>query len=97
LGLNVLIAHYREAFAAAAGASVDFRGVLDSAYEAPWGLEDPKSWMVGALGVVLGTVAAWKMHGLFDPYPGFGALAARLQEETRRYAELQRDVIQVLS
>lgn len=97
LALNVVIAHYREAFALAAGSAIDFRTVLESVRIGPWNLQDPKSWLLGAFGIVLGTFAAYKMHGLLDPYPGFGRIAARLEEETQRFGDLQRDVIQVLS
>lgn len=99
LSLNLLIAHYREAFvvAAEAGARVDFRQVLESLSTSPWSVVDPKSWMLGALGVVLNIVATWKIYGLVDPYPGFGKLARRLEDEALKYSDLQRDVIQLLS
>lgn len=99
LALNLLIAHYREAFiaAAAAGGGVDFTRVISKVWEAPWSVQEAKSWMLGALGVVLNLMATWKIYGILDPYPGFGKLAGRLEGAALRYSDLQREVIQVLS
>ena len=99
LSLNLLIAHYREAFIVAGevGTGVDFRQVLETVSTRPWSVQDPKSWMLGALGVVLNLFAIWKIYGLVDPYPGYGKLARRLENEALKYSDLQREVIQLLS
>lgn len=99
IALNLLIAHYREAFVLAAGGAqgVDFASVLSRVATAPWSIREATSWMLGALGIVLNFVAAWKIYGIFDPYPGFGKIAKRLEDAAGKYSDRQRDVIQVLS
>lgn len=77
LAANLLIAHYREAFALAQGGTVDFAAVLSRLAEAPLALKDTKSWLLGLLGIILCAAATWKIYVIGDPYPGFGSIAKR--------------------
>lgn len=77
LSLNLLIAHYRDAFAVSAGQAVDFSLVLQSFKGRPFALADAKSWLLGVIGVGLSVIAAYKLFQMQDPYPGFGKLAKR--------------------
>lgn len=97
LGLNLVIAHYREAFAFSQGVQVDFRVVMESLWARPFGLEDSRSWLLGAMGVLLNVFAIYKFYHLNDPYPGYGQLAARRESALARLAEQRRNCIEVLT
>lgn len=77
--VNLVIAHFRDAFAKAQGAPVDFRVVLDGVAASPFALATAESWMLFLFGLILATLAIWKVSTLRDPYPGFGAIASRCE------------------
>ena len=96
-GLNLLIAHYREAFVAASGEAVHFRDVLGSLISAPFVLNEVRSWVLGALGLVFFGLAAWKFHGLVDPYPNYGRLARLKREALDQFIGMRSNCINVLT
>lgn len=87
LALNLLIAHYREAFAAAEGAAVRFDLVLQRLQFEPFSMQQPESWLLGALGVVFNMFATLKFFQLLDPYPGYTKLAVRRKEALERLSD----------
>lgn len=76
LFLNLLIAHYREAFVITQGAP-DFRVVMNQISSSPLVMSDAKSWLLGALGLVANGIATYKFYNLKDRYPGYTEVARR--------------------
>lgn len=76
LFLNLMIAHYREAYVVTQG-SPQFDLVLNQILSAPLVMSDAKSWLLGALGLVFNGFAAYKFYHLKDPYPGYTEVARR--------------------
>jgi len=81
--LNLALAHYREISGSLyedAGARVIGRLKSD-----PVGLQDIKSWLFFAIGLVFSVIAF--VDGLFfrDPFPGYGALELRVQAAHANY------------
>jgi hypothetical protein len=97
LALNLLIAHYRDAFVHAQGGLVDFSRVLDRLVNAPTALSDAKSWLLAMLGLVLNGIAIFKFYGMYDPYPGYGKLAARKDAAIESLASLRIGCIATLT
>ena len=102
VGLNGLIAHYREAFQLMAdsgqyGNTPDFRNVLDSFVNNPFELQDAKSWLLGIIGIVMNAFASWKFYSLSDPYPGFGSIARRRRDVLVHLSEVRKNCIQALT
>lgn len=102
LGLNGLIAHYREAFQQMAvsgqyGNTPDFRDVLNSFVYHPFALQDAKSWLLGIIGIVMNAFASWKFYSLSDPYPGFGSIASRRRNIILHLSDVRKDCIQALT
>jgi len=102
VGLNGLIAHYREAFQQLAtnaefGTSPDFIRVMDSFFNRPLELQDAKSWLLGVVGIVMNAIAIWKFRSMNDPYPGFGSLAKRRRDALVRLHEKGQECIEVLT
>jgi hypothetical protein len=95
LGLNLLIAHFRDAYIAHAGVvSVD----LLSAHfaTAPFALADAKSWLLAALGSMLSVTAFISASGLDDSYWGYSALGQRRERAIARYAREQEHCLSAL-
>lgn len=88
IGANLLIAHYRDAFAEAKGGEVDFARVLTEVASTPFALREGESWLLGVVGVILCFAATWKIYSVGDPYPGFGSIAGRYD---RAIADLQHE------
>lgn len=76
LFLNLVIAHYREAYVIAQG-SPAFDHVLAQIVSNPLVMSDAKSWLLGALGLVFNGFASHKFYHLKDPYPGYTEVARR--------------------
>ena len=97
LALNLLIAHYREAFATSPGLTVPFDEVLIRYMSQPFLLTDARSWMLGLIGVIFNVFAAYKVFNLADPYPGFSKVANRRDQGIDNLAEAGRECIQTLT
>lgn len=96
LALNLLVAHYREAFVNSSGRP-DFRDVIAGVAAHPLVLSDAKSWLLGLVGLVIFGIASVKFHGLDDRYPGFGRVARRRLAALKELGEARADCIQQLS
>lgn len=95
--LNLLIAHYREAFALAAGNAVDFSSVVESFVSEPLVLSDAKSWILGLVGIVIWAFSSYKFYGLQDPYPGYSSLARRRNRALEGLSEARKAAIGILA
>lgn len=97
LVLNLLIAHYREAFAASQGLAVSFSGVLETFATNPFVLDDAKSWMLGAVGLIINVLASYKFYTMHDPYPGYGPAAKRRNEALEDLDQEAQNLIETLT
>lgn len=68
--LNVTVMHYREAFMIDPD-SATVKIIMPTLLENPFGINDIKSWLLLALGVVCSFIAAFKWYKRDDPYPGY--------------------------
>jgi len=76
LGVNLVIAHFRDLYVVSAG-RIDMVELWANLSLAPFRLQDPNSWLLALLGVGLSVVAAIDTAGLAEPYPRFGAIGRR--------------------
>lgn len=71
-----------------------------AAYErlltAPWAINDLSSLYLFLLGVGCAAAAMWKGYFLDDPYPGYGAMARRLERTRIDYGEEHSDLFDEL-
>jgi hypothetical protein len=91
LGLNLALAHYREAsgsLVADAG-----REVLARLQANPLGIADVKSWLFFALGLLCSLIAFADAFLVFDPYPGYAPLEKRRAEAHDAYIRRKNDLI----
>jgi hypothetical protein len=79
VGVNLLVAHYRDAYVATPGVEPDFGLIIVHLQQNPLNLSSAKSWLLFAFGTILAAGAIWKSSAMRDPYPGYGALAKRHQ------------------
>jgi hypothetical protein len=94
IGLNLALAHYREA----AGALISDAGreVLVRLRTAPLALTDLKSWLLFGLGILCSLIASADAFLIFDPYPGYGALEKRRASAHDAYIRRKNDLISSL-
>src|ERR1700736_618240 len=91
LGLNLALAHYREAsgsLVADAG-----REVLARLQTNPLGIADVKSWLFFALGLLCSLIAFADAFLVFDPYPGYAPLEKRRAQAHDAYIRRKNDLI----
>jgi hypothetical protein len=91
VGLNLALAHYREAsgsLVADAG-----REVLVRLQANPLGIADVKSWLFFALGLLCSLIAFADAFLVFDPYPGYAPLEKRRAEAHDAYIRRKNDLI----
>jgi hypothetical protein len=91
LGLNLALAHYREAsgsLVADAG-----REVLARLQTNPLGIADVKSWLFFALGLLCSLIAFADAFLVYDPYPGYAPLEKRRAEAHDAYIRRKNDLI----
>ena len=89
VGLNLTLAHYREA----AGSFVSDAGheVLVRLQTDPLGIMDIKSWLFFGIGMLCSLIAFGDSYLIFDPYPGYGTL------EKRRAAAYEAYIAEVMN
>lgn len=94
VGLNLTLAHYREA----AGSLVSDAGheVLVRLRTAPLDIADVKSWLFFGIGMLCSLVAFGDAYLLFDPYPGYGLLEKRRAEAYEAYIKRKNELIAAL-
>lgn len=89
IGLNLLVAHYREA----TGTVLDQGGVIafNSFSENPFGLKEFQSWILFGMGCLFATVSF--IDGIMwdDPYPGYGKHACLVMAAEEEYREIYRE------
>ena len=91
IGLNLALAHYREASGALVGDAG--REVLSRLHANPLGIEDLKSWLFFALGLLCSLIAFADAFLVFDPYPGYAPLEKRRAEAHDAYIRRKNDLI----
>ena len=85
--LNLALAHYREVSGGLAqGAG---QTILRRLLQTPFMLDDPYSWLLAGLGVILSLVALLAVLGMRDLYPGY-AQAAEISRAARARHEASR-------
>jgi len=91
LGLNLALAHYREA----SGSLVSDAGreVLLRLQASPLAIADVKSWLFFGLGILCSLIAFADAFLIFDPYPGYGTLEKRRTEAHEAYIRQKSDLI----
>jgi hypothetical protein len=94
LGLNLTLAHYREA----AGALVSDAGqeVLARLRTNPFGIADIKSWLFFGIGMLCSLIAFGDSYLIFDPYPGYGMLEKRRASAYEAYIRRKNELIAAL-
>lgn len=92
--LNLALAHYREI----SGSLYEDAGakVITQLMQQPLGLQDIKSWLFLAIGLVFSMTAF--LDGLFfsDRFPGYAALEKRVRSAHARYIHRKEDLIEGL-
>jgi len=83
-GLNLAIGHFRELFGQSEG-SAGLAEVAARLTSEPFGLADVQSLLLVLLGILFNLIAVAEASKLWDPYPGYGAVAKR---KDRAFAEL---------
>jgi hypothetical protein len=94
LGLNLVLAHYREV----AGSLVSDAGreVLIRLRTTPLAVTDFKSWLFFGLGLLCSFIAFADAFLIFDPYPGYGGLEKRRKMAHDAYIRRKNDLIEQL-
>ena len=91
IGLNLVLAHYREAsaeFVEQAG-----QQALQRVLTHPFGLVDLKSWLLFGIGLAFACFAMIDALVFDDPYPGYAGVEKRLAEAHDRYTDTKRSKI----
>jgi hypothetical protein len=94
VGLNLTLAHYREAagsFVSDAGQAVLVRLRTD-----PLGITDVKSWLFFSIGMLCSLIAFGDSYLIFDPYPGYGMLEKRRAAAYDAYIQRKNELIAAL-
>jgi hypothetical protein len=94
VGLNLTLAHYREAagsFVSDAGQAVLVRLRTD-----PLGITDVKSWLFFSIGMLCSLIAFGDSYLIFDPYPGYGMLEKRRAAAYDAYIRRKNELIAAL-
>lgn len=94
LGLNLVMAHYREVSAMA----LDGVGriVMERLSSAPLLMNDIDSWVLFASGVLFSTIALIDALSMNDPYPGYSNTYLRYIEARSDYTDHRADLIDEL-
>ncbi len=94
-GLNLALAHWREASADLSedvGAEA-FRRLAES----PFGLEDLESWLLVAMGLFFSGVAFLEGYKFYDVYPGYGRKDQKMREARNVYYDQREEVVDRLA
>ena len=86
LGLNLCIAHFRDAFVANAG-NVEWHEVWNGLLQSPFLLSDAQSWLLAVMGISLSILSVIDASGFNDGYPGYDAIGRRCDAAVRAYAD----------
>ncbi|MES0073336.1 hypothetical protein [Mesorhizobium sp. M0058] len=91
LGINLLLAHYREV----SGTLADGAGNLavQRMFDNPFGLAEVRSWMLFLVGLLFSIVAFIDGWFVLDPYPGYAGVEKRRRERRLDYTDTKADLI----
>ncbi|GLR45546.1 hypothetical protein GCM10007880_60640 [Mesorhizobium amorphae] len=91
LGINLLLAHYREV----SGTLADGAGNLavQRMLHNPVGLEEVRSWMLFLVGLLFSIIAFIDGWFVLDPYPGYAGVEKRRRERRLDYTDTKADLI----
>ncbi len=94
IGINLALAHYREV----SGVLMEGAGeaVMQRLINHPLGLQDFRSWLLFALGVLFSIIAVIDGLMMHDPYPGYQKVDKALRTARDKYAEMRRAAIDEL-
>ncbi len=94
IGINLALAHYREV----SGVLMEGAGeaVMQRLINDPLGLQDFRSWLLFALGVLFSIIAVIDGLMMHDPYPGYQKVDKALRAARDKYAEMRRSAIDEL-
>jgi hypothetical protein len=95
IGLNLLVAHYREV----SGVFLENGGfeAISRIKSDPFGLADFKSWILFGMGCLFSIISFWDSLNLNDIYPGYGRRTQILEEDRGEYIEEKEHHIAVLT
>lgn len=85
LFINLVIAHFREIFISNTG-NVDMNVLWSRLVADPWALQDPQSWLLGCLGLLISVSAAIAASRLDDRYWGYGDVARNREDAIAQFA-----------
>ncbi|WEX74145.1 hypothetical protein PYH37_001530 [Sinorhizobium numidicum] len=91
IGINLALAHYREA--SATTLSLAGTEVMRRLSESPLTLSELNSWMLFGVGLMFSAIAFVDGCLLTDPYPGFAGVQKRLHIARQRYIDRKQDLI----
>lgn len=83
-GLNLAVAHFRDAFIASAG-DVSALALWENLVRAPFALQDAQSWLLAFLGVGFSLSALISASGLDDRYLFYGEIGRAREDAFKRY------------
>ncbi|RUW55493.1 hypothetical protein EOA32_01620 [Mesorhizobium sp. M1A.F.Ca.ET.072.01.1.1] len=91
LGINLLLAHYREV----SGTLADGAGnvAVQRMLHHPLGLEEVRSWMLFLVGLLFSIIAFIDGWFVLDPYPGYAGVEKRRRERRQDYTDTKADLI----
>lgn len=91
-GLNIFIAHYRDALG---GVTPEQAGqiALASMQGSPFQVKDFESWILSAIGFIFSLIAALDGYKFDEPYPGYGRIARKVAAKSEIYAQDKADLI----
>ncbi|WP_245440837.1 MULTISPECIES: hypothetical protein [Mesorhizobium] len=91
LGINLLLAHYREV----SGTLADGAGniAVQRMLHNPLGLEEVRSWMLFLVGLLFSIIAFIDGWFVLDPYPGYAGVEKRRRERRQDYTDTKADLI----
>jgi len=92
ISINLLIAHFRDAFIAHAG-DVDMGALQAQLLTHPFRLADANSWVLCAVGVGFSLIALIDATGFEDPYPGYGRIGRLLAHSIAHFAQLKSNCL----
>ncbi|TPI62525.1 nicotinamide mononucleotide transporter [Mesorhizobium sp. B3-1-3] len=91
LGINLLLAHYREV----SGTLADGAGsiAIQRMRHNPLGLEEVRSWMLFLVGLIFSIIAFIDGWFVLDPYPGYAGAEKRRRDRRDHYTNTKSDLI----
>ena len=96
VGLNLAVAHFRDAIETLGGWSEAATASLDHLKSDPLGLRSIESWLLMAWGSLISIVAFLKFVYFGEPYPGYQRISSRRDQALSDYAYMLDDAVSSL-